>query len=158
MEKIMQNLNTKKTTGYDKLPAKVIALAAPVIATPLANIVKNSIHQCKCPTACKAAEVVPIHKKNDQLLRENHRPVSILTSLSKVIEISVNNPLTIFTNIILDDRISAYQKGYSFQYALLKFVEEWWKALDNQEVPAALLMDLSKTFDAMPHDIPVAKL
>ncbi len=124
-EKIMQTLNTKKATGYDKLPAMVITLAAPVIATPLANKVNNSIQQFKFPTACKAAEVVPIHKKNDQLLRENHRPVSILTSLPKVIEISVNTPLTTFTNIILDDRISGYRKGYSCQYALLKFVEEW---------------------------------
>ncbi len=88
----------------------------------------------------------------------NHRPVTILTSLSMVIEISINNPLTTFTNIILDDRISAYRKGYSCQYALLKFVEEWRKTLDNQEVPAALLMDLSKAFDAMPPDILVAKL
>ncbi len=52
--------------------------------TILANIV-NSIQQYKFPTASKAAEVIPIHKTNDQLLRENHRPVSILTSLSKVI-------------------------------------------------------------------------
>ncbi len=132
MEKIIQNLNTNKATGYDKLLAKVIALAAPAIATPLANIVNISIQQCKFPTACKVAEVVPIHKKNDQLLRENHRPVGIMTSLSKVIEISINNPLTTFTNIILDYRFPAYGKGYSCQYALLKFVEEWRKALDNK--------------------------
>ncbi len=120
----MVNLNTKKATGYNTLPAKVIVLAAPVIATPLANIVNNSIQQCTFPTACKDAEVVPTHKKNNQLLRENHRHVSILTSLSKVIETSINNPLTTFTNIILGDSISAYRKGYSCQYALLMFVEE----------------------------------
>ncbi len=89
------------------MPVKVIKLVAAVTATPLANIVNNSIQQCRFQT-CKAAEFVPIHNQNDQLLRENHRPVSILTNLSKVIEISVNNPLTTFTNIILDDRISAY--------------------------------------------------
>ncbi len=69
MEKIMQILNTKSATGYDKLPAKIITLAATVIATPLANIVNNSIQQCKFPTTCKATEVVPIHIKNDQHLR-----------------------------------------------------------------------------------------
>ncbi len=51
-----------------------------------------------------------------------------------------------------------YRKGHSCQYALLKFVEEWRNALDNKEVPTALRMDLSKAFDAMPHDILVAKL
>ncbi len=99
----------------------------------------------------------PINTYN-QLLRENHRPVSILTSLSTVNEISINNPLTTLTNIILDDKISAYRKGYSCQNALLKFVEEWQKAFDNQEVPPALLIDLSKAFDAMHHDILVDKL
>ncbi len=67
-----------------------------------------------------------------------HRPVSVLTSLSKVI--SIINPLTTFTNIILDGNISAYQEGYSCQYALSRFVEEWREALDNKEVPAALLI------------------
>ncbi len=38
------------------------------------------------------------------------------------------------------------------------FVEEWRNALDTQEVPPALLMDLSKACDAVPHDILVAKL
>ncbi len=53
--------------------------------------------------------------------------------------------------------MSAYRKGYSCQYVLLEFGEEWRNALDNQEIKAALLMDLSKVFDAMPHDILVAK-
>ncbi len=36
--------------------------------------------------------------------------------------------------------MSDYRKGYICYYALLIFVEEWQKALDNQEVPTALLM------------------
>ncbi len=92
-------------------------------------------------------------------MRGNHRPVSILTSLSTVIEISINNPLTTtFTNIILDDWMFAYRKGYRCQYALLKFEEELRKALDNQEMSAALLIYLSNAFYAMLHDIHVAKL
>ncbi len=37
------------------------------------------------------------------------------------------------------------------------FEEEWQKALDNHEVQAALLIDLTKAFEAMSHDILVAK-
>ncbi len=58
IDKIMKNLNTKTAIGYDTLPAK---LASSDIATPLANILSNSIQQCKLPTACKAPEVLPIH-------------------------------------------------------------------------------------------------
>ena len=158
VEKILCNLNPKKATGYDTLPPRIIKAAAPVLATPLSSIINSTIDQCHFPTQAKAAEVSPIHKKDDQLLRENHRPVSILTCLSKVFEKCINNPLTAFTNAVLNDNISAYRKGHSCQYALLKFVEEWRRALDKREIPAALLMDLSKAFDAMPHDILVAKL
>ena len=130
VEKILCRLNPKKATGYDTLP-KLIKAAAPVLAMPLSSILNSTIDQSSFITQAKAAEVSPLHKKDDQLLRENHRPVSILTCLSKVVEKCINNPFTTFTNAVLNYNISAYRKGHSCQYALRKFVEEWRRALDK---------------------------
>ena len=49
--------------------------------------------------------------------------------------------------------ISAYRSRYSSQHVLLRLIEEWRKCLDENKVDGAILMDLSKAFDCLPHMI-----
>jgi len=51
-----------------------------------------------------------------------------------------------------------FRKGYSAQHSLLVLVEKWRKSLDKGEKCGALLTDLSKAFDVLPHDLLIAKL
>ena len=63
--------------------------------------------------------------------------------------------------IYIDKFLSKYQcgfrKGYNAQHCLLAMIEKWKKAVDNGNVFGALLTDLSKTFDSLPHDLIIAK-
>ena len=58
----------------------------------------------------------------------------------------------------LSDFISAYRKGYSTNHVLLRLIENWKVALDRNLFTRAVLMDLSKTFDCISHDLLIAKL
>ena len=50
------------------------------------------------------------------------------------------------------------KKGYSKQQALLPLIDKWKKDLDDKGYRGAVLMDLSKTFDTLNHNLLKAKL
>ena len=51
-----------------------------------------------------------------------------------------------------------FRKKYSTQHALLCMIERWRHCLDNSGAIAAVLMDLSKAYDCIPHDLLISKL
>jgi hypothetical protein len=54
--------------------------------------------------------------------------------------------------------LSAFRKGLSCQTILIKLIEDWKSALDNKQYIGAVLMDLSKAFDCLPHNLLLEKL
>ena len=108
----------------------------------------------KCPQALKYAQVVPIFKKHDRLSKENYRPVSILPTFSKILEKFLSTQLRNFFSAIFDDMLAAYRKhNYNCQSVLLKLTETCKHALDNNVCIGAVMADLSRAFDSMPHKL-----
>ena len=62
----------------------------------------------------------------------------------------------------LEDFLSPFlcgcRRGYSTQYVLLGVIEKWKHMLDNRGYAGAILMDLSKAFDTINHELLLAKL
>ena len=158
VEKIVKCLNTSKATGCDHIPAKLLKPVASTLSHHSSTIFNQCVDTCTFPMDAKLAEVVPLYKKADNLTMQNYRPISILPSLSKVLEKIIHQQLLPFLETILDPRMAAYRKGYSCQHVLLRVVEDWKLALDNRKHVAAMLMDLSKAFDSLPHELIIAKL
>ena len=58
----------------------------------------------------------------------------------------------------LSPYLCGYRKGFSSQQALLSLIENWKMVLDKKGFGGAVLMDLSKAFDTIKHDLLIAKL
>ena len=54
--------------------------------------------------------------------------------------------------------LGAFRPGMGCQSTLLRLVEDWRRALDNDKYVSAILMDLSKAIDCLPHDLLLGKL
>ena len=66
--------------------------------------------------------------------------------------------MKLYVDKYLSPYLCGYRKGYNAQYALLAMIEIWKKLLDNKGIAGAILMDLSKAFDNIYHELLIAKL
>ena len=105
----------------------------------------------------KNAELSPVYKRHDNLDKINYRPVSVLTAVSKLNDSVMNDQLGQYFINIFHELLCAFRKKYSCQSTLVKMIEGWKESLDKNNVIGALLMDLSKAFDSLPHGLFIAK-
>ena len=133
-------------------------MSANVIACHLVNIINNDISLNKYSKYAKTATVRPIFKKDDRTKIKNYRPVSLLNIFSKIYERFLHENLTNYVDAFLSKFISAYRKSYSSNHALIRLIENWKKFLYQKKFVVAVLMDLSKAFDSIPHDLLIAKM
>ena len=83
---LVKNLKSKKSAGHDGLSNSCLIEIIPDIVKPLTHILNLSLCSGTVPQIMKLAKVVPIFKKGDALLLNNYRPISLLTSISKILE------------------------------------------------------------------------
>ena len=82
----------------------------------------------------------------------------LLPVVSKIFERIMQKQINDFIISFLSPYLCGYRKGFNTQHALLTLVENWRKSLDNKGFGGAILMDLSKAFDALNHDLLIAEL
>jgi hypothetical protein len=137
----------------------MIKFAKPVVTGPITSLINKSIETSIFPDQLKVAQVKPLFKnKNDQLDKANYRSVSVLPAISNIFERTIFDQLSSFFGNHFNPFLSAFRSGYGCQTALLKIIEDWKKALDDNKFVAAILMDLSRAFDCLPHNLLLLKL
>ena len=81
-------LSSNKATGIDKISSKIIKLAAPVISDSLTLIFNLSI-TLYFPDEWKTAEVIPLYENGQRNIPRNYRPISVLLTINKIMDVSV---------------------------------------------------------------------
>ena len=158
INRIIKSLNVNKAKGPDGISAKFVKMSANVIDCHLANIINNDISLNKYSKHAQTATVRPIFKRDDRAKIKNFHPVSLLNIFSKIFEQFLHEDLTNYVDTFLSKFISAYRKSYSSNHVLIRLIENWKKSLDPKKFVGAVLMDLSKGFDSIPHDVLIAKM
>ena len=110
------------------------------------------------PDILKYAEVAALFKRLDNLDKENYRPVSVLTALSKLFEKVSCVQMSSYFEFIFSKFLSGFLPKYSCQTILLKMIEDWKKCIDTGKMVGTISVDLSKAFDSLPHRSLIAKL
>ena len=158
ISKIINYVDTTKKTSV-AIPIKIVKLANKKICKDLENCINECKKQNKFPNELKIADITPIFKTEDPLDKINYRPISILPTVSKIFEGILFNQIRRFPNRFLSPLLCGFRKGYSTQYSLINLLQKRQKCLDAfNGIAEALLMDLSKAYDCVNHDLIIAKL
>ena len=149
-----------KATLDSKICALKIANENHDFTEVLSKIVNNSFQKGCFPEHLKTARVVPIHKEGSKTDVANYRPISLLSSFSKIYEKLMHKRVLEF----LDRNNSLYEMQYGFrpgrscEHALLNAQNTILNSLSRKQVSLLLLIDFSKAFDMVDHSILLAKL
>jgi hypothetical protein len=133
-------------------------MVADIIALPISQFINSAFETSNFPQSLKLANVTPSFRKGDKFLKENYRPVSILPCLSKNFERIIFDQLSLYFDNSFDSRLCGFRAKHNTQHALLRMIGQWHQCLDRSGNVGAILMDLSKAFDCIDHNLLIAKL
>jgi len=142
----------------DDIPTRILIDSSNVISKKLTQIFNDCLKNNTFPESLKLAEVIPLFKKNDNTKKSNYRPISILPSLSKVFERIIHKQISSYMNNKFSKKLSGFRKHHNTQTSMVKMIDDWKKNLDKGNKVGALIMDLSKAFDTLNHELIIAKL
>ena len=158
--KLLCGLKESKAAGLDKINAKLVKDSAEVICPTLTKIFNRSLQQGIFPEDLKNAFVSPIYKNGDKSDCSNYRPISILSTIAKVLEKTVYNQLISYLNEnnILSNSQFGFRKQHSTTTSLLNATNNWLLNIDKGLINGVLFLDLRKAFDTVDHKILIEKL
>ena len=138
----------------------MLKLASDVLLTSLLQMINISLHTGVFSNVLKEARVFPIHKGGPSKDPSNYRPISILPTVSKVIEKHVTKHLFAYLNKykLLHEAQSGFRKHHSCQTALTKLINDWLSHIDKGNIVGAIFFDLKKAFDVVDHEMLLQKL
>uniref|UniRef100_A0A1B6K0F4 Reverse transcriptase domain-containing protein n=1 Tax=Homalodisca liturata TaxID=320908 RepID=A0A1B6K0F4_9HEMI len=160
VEEIISSLKNKTSSGLDEISAKLVKHCAETIIAPLVDVINKSFKSGIFPSALKVSKVYPKLKKGVSTNLSNYRPISIIPTFSKIFEkIVLKRLIDHLTQLdLLTNCQHGFLKGRSTATALTDLVEFIIDHIDKGKYTTAVLLDYSKAFDCLSHDIILDKL
>ena len=134
IKKIVTKLPTKRSSGHDNISNILLKEIINNIAHVLCVIFNKSLEQGEFPSMMKLAEVVPLYKGKEHYLEMNYRPISLLTTISKVLEKIVYQRINSFlqnTGQLYDNQYGL-RESHSCEHTIGQVINGIVKGLENR--------------------------
>ena len=157
---IINRLKPKNSSGHDNINSKLLKSLVSEIKLPVSILTNLSLSNGIFPDIYKLAEVVPIFKAKNKEEVTNYRPISLLPTLSKILEKVIHKRTYSYLqkNKILYNSQYGFRPKHSTNDAITELITDITENLEDKTNTITTFLDLSKAFDTIDHNILLNKL
>ena len=146
-----------QSSPLDLIPTSTLKRFSHLFAPIISKLTKLSFSQAIFPASFKTAQVLPLLKKGnlDPTIPSNNRPISNLSTISKIIEKLVHSRITshVSSSPNFNPFQSAYRKHHSAETTLLRNTDSFCNICATGHAAVLVSLDLSAAFDTLDHKI-----
>ena len=154
----LSSLDPQKSSGPHGISPALLKYCAVPLTEPLHKLFVMSIRSGQLPDQWKLHLIVPVFKSGNKADVKNYCPISLLCTVSKVLEKIVYSKIIDFVY----PQISTYQygflKGKSSVLKLLLSISHIVDSIDAKHSMDAIFLDVRKAFDSVCHLVLLSKL
>lgn len=157
---VIISLKSSSASGWDNIPSSFIKLAKNELIPIICHLTNLCFKKGIFPLLLKKSIITPVYKSGDESILGNYRPISVLPSISKILEKLLNNRLINYLEKynILSKAQYGFRHGKSTDDAILDLTSYIVNKMDRGEKCLAVFLDLQKAFDTVSIPTLVSKL
>ena len=157
---LIHTLPNKTSSGYDNISNILLKKLTKCLLVPLEIIFNKSLNEGTFPDKMKLADIIPLHKSKSTHDCNNYRPISLLITMSKLLEKIIYTRTYNFlerSNLLYTSQYG-FREGHSCENAVSELVSEVIKSRQEGLYTMSVFLDLSKAFDTLEHTVLLKKL
>ena len=157
---LIDDLPNKNSSGHDSISNNLLKKLSPSILVPLTLLFNKSLETGIFPEEMKKADVVPLYKSKEKYECTNYRLISLLLTMSKLLEKIMYKRTYNFleqTNQLYKSQYG-FRQSHSCENVIMELVSSIIKGKQEGLYTLALFIDLSKAFDTVDHEVLLSKL
>ena len=160
VKKLLDKLKIDKSPGPDGIHNRVLYETREVILEPLTKLLITSIESGKLPDDWKTANVTPIFKKGKKSDPNNYRPVSLTSTVCKLMETIIRDEIVkhVENQKLLNPAQHGFRSNRSCSTQLIEVIHDWANSLDENTPVDSIYLDYRKAFDSVPFERLLVKL
>uniref|UniRef100_A0A1X7SUM2 Reverse transcriptase domain-containing protein n=1 Tax=Amphimedon queenslandica TaxID=400682 RepID=A0A1X7SUM2_AMPQE len=155
---VLSKLDPTKAVGIDGISPRLLRACATPLCVPLHHLFNLSLIQASLPSEWKVHKITPIYKSGDRSSVCNYRPISLLCTISKVLEKLIYNAVSEFLVEAFSSSQFGFLAGRSTLQQLLVFLADLHQNMENKVMTDVIYLDFQKAFDTVPHKVLLDKL
>lgn len=160
IKETLLSLKINSAAGFDNISVKDLILLKDNLVPILTKLINDVFITGIFPEILKVGKITPIHKAGNKDNVQNYRPITVVCSLSKIIETLIKSRMLEFITkyIGFDEYQYGFIKKSNTLSATTDLINSITSDIDKRKTVIAVFIDLKKAFDVVNHPTLLNKL